>query len=105
MDNQKRFTWPIVLALVLHLTLLGLFILSALYKPAIKEPEPVSEVIHATMIDTASLQEEAAAIKKADAEKVLAEKAQIAAQEKKVLEENQAEAEKAKAEGKNGTKE
>jgi len=60
MDKQKRFTGPFLLALALHLTLLGLFVLSALYKPKVKEPEPVPEIIHATMIDTASLQAEAA---------------------------------------------
>ena len=65
MDKQKRFTWPLLLALALHFTLLGLFALSALYKPKQKEPEPVPEIIHATMIDTASLQAEAAAVKKA----------------------------------------
>ena len=65
MDKQKRFTWPLLLALALHFTLLGLFALSALYKPKQKEPEPVKEIIHATMIDTASLQAEAEAVKKA----------------------------------------
>ena len=95
MHNQRRFTWPFLLALALHLTLLGLFVLSALYKPEIKEPEskPEPEVIHATMIDTASLQAEAEAIKKAEAEKALAEKEQLAAKEKAELELKRAEEE------------
>ena len=97
MANQKRFTWPVLLALALHLTLLGLFVLSALYKPAVKEPEPVSEVIHATMIDTASLQEEAKAIKQAEAIKDQAAKEQLAVKEKIEIETKQAEKAKAEA--------
>ena len=55
MDIKKKFTRPFALALAIHLTLLGLFALSALYKPAPKEEPPASEVIHATMIDLATL--------------------------------------------------
>ena len=103
MDKQKRFTRPFLLALALHLTLLGLFSLSALYKPAVKEePEPPApEIIHATMIDTASLQAEAEAIKKAESVKKQATKEQLdaaQAKEKAEVETKQAELEKAKAE-------
>ena len=83
MDKQKRFTWPLLLALALHFTLLGLFALSALYKPKQKEPEPVKEIIHATMIDTASLQAEAEAVKKAKEAKKQATKEQLEAEESK----------------------
>ena len=69
MDSQKRILWPLILALALHFTLLGLFALSALYKPKKIEPEPVPEIIHATMVDTASLQAEAKAVKQAKAAK------------------------------------
>ena len=55
MDIKKKFTRPFALALAIHLTLMGLFALSALYKPAPKEEPPASEVIHATMIDLATL--------------------------------------------------
>ena len=55
MDIKKKFTRPFALALAIHLTLLGLFALSALFKPAPKEEPPASEVIHATMIDLATL--------------------------------------------------
>ena len=94
MDNEKRFTGPFLLALALHLILLGLFALSALYKPQVKESEsePVTEVIHATMIDTASLQAEANAIKKAKAAKAQAEKERLEARERAELEAKQAEA-------------
>ena len=87
MDNEKRFTGPFLLALALHLILLGLFALSALYKPQVKESEsePVTEVIHATMIDTASLQAEANAIKKAKAAKAQAEKERLEARERGVI--------------------
>ena len=69
MDKQKRFTRPLLLAIALHLSLLGLFALSALYKPKPIEPKPVPEIIHATIIDTASLQAEADAVKQANAAK------------------------------------
>ena len=55
MDIKNKLSRPFVLALALHLTLLGLFALSALYKPAPIEPPPVAEIIHATMIDLATL--------------------------------------------------
>ena len=55
MDIKKKLTRPFVLALTLHLTLLGLFALSALYKPAPVEQPPAPEIIHATMIDLATL--------------------------------------------------
>ena len=73
---------------------MGLFALSALYKPQVKESEsePVTEVIHATMIDTASLQAEANAIKKAKAAKAQAEKERLEARERAELEAKQAEA-------------
>ncbi|OYV16353.1 MAG: hypothetical protein CG438_1648, partial [Methylococcaceae bacterium NSP1-1] len=80
MDKQKRFTRPFLLALALHLTLLGLFALSALYKPKVIEPKPVPEIIHATMIDTASLQAEAEAVKKAKEAKKQATKEQLEAE-------------------------
>ena len=101
MDKQKRFTWPLLLALALHFTLLGLFALSALYKPKQKEPEPVPEIIHATMIDTASLQAEAAAVKKAKEANKQAVKEQLEAVKAKAkaeIEAKQVELEKAKAE-------
>jgi colicin import membrane protein len=44
MDSKKRFSWPIILALALHITILGLFALSALLKPDKKEPEPAPEI-------------------------------------------------------------
>ena len=55
MDIKKRLTRPFAFALVIHLTLLALFALSALYKPAPIEQPPVTEIIHATMIDLATL--------------------------------------------------
>ena len=82
MDKQKRFTRPFLLALALHFTLLGLFALSALYKPKVVEPKvtpPAPEIIHATMIDTASLQAQAEAIKQAKAAKAQAEQEQLEA--------------------------
>ncbi|MEY3759262.1 MAG: hypothetical protein RIR39_753, partial [Pseudomonadota bacterium] len=85
MDKQKRFTRPFLLALALHLIILGLFSLSALYKPEVKEEPkaPAPEIIHATMIDTASLQAEAEAIKKAGAAKKQAAKEQLDAAQAK----------------------
>ena len=55
MDIKNKLTRPFALALAIHLTLLGLFALSALYKPAPIEPPPVAEIIHATMVDLATL--------------------------------------------------
>ena len=55
MDIKKNLARPFVLALAIHLTLIGLFALSALYKPAPKEQPPAPEIIHATMIDLATL--------------------------------------------------
>jgi colicin import membrane protein len=101
MDSQKRFLWPLILALALHFTLLGLFVLSALYKPKVMEPEPVPEIIHATMIDTASLQAEAEAAKRAKAAKMQAEKDRreaVEAKEKAEIEAKRVELEKAKKE-------
>ena len=100
MGNQKRFTWPVLLALALHFTLLGLFILSALYKPSVKEVEAVPEVIHATMIDTASLQKEAEVIKQSEAKKEQLIKEQLESKEKAEKEIKQAEIEEAAAEAK-----
>ena len=48
MEKKNRFTKPTLLAIALHVTLLGLFVLSALYKPTPKE-EASAEIIHATM--------------------------------------------------------
>ena len=50
MRNQK-FSKPFLLALAFHLTLLALFALSAIYKPAPPEPEAEPEVMHATMLE------------------------------------------------------
>ena len=97
MGNQKRFTWPVLLALALHFTLLGLFILSALYKPSVKEVDALPEVIHATMIDTASLQKEAEAIKQSEAKKEQLIKEQLESKEKAEKEIKQAEIEEAAA--------
>ncbi|MCX7105827.1 MAG: cell envelope integrity protein TolA [Methylococcales bacterium] len=100
MGNQKRFTWPVLLALALHFTLLGLFILSALYKPSVKEVDALPEVIHATMIDTASLQKEAEAIKQSEAKQEQLIKEQLESKEKAEKEIKQAEIEEAAAEAK-----
>ena len=97
MGNQKRFTWPVLLALALHFTLLGLFILSALYKPSVKEIDALPEVIHATMIDTASLQKEAEVIKQSEAKKEQLIKEQLESKEKAEKEIKQAEIEEAAA--------
>ena len=97
MGNQKRFTWPVLLALALHFTLLGLFILSALYKPSVKEVDALPEVIHATMIDTASLQKEAEVIKQSEAKKEQLIKEQLESKEKAEKEIKQAEIEEAAA--------
>ena len=103
MDKQKRFTRPFLLALALHFTLLGLFALSAVYKPKAIEPKlapPAPEIIHATMIDTASLQAQAEAVKQAKAAKNQAEKEKLeadAAKEKAEIVAKQAALEKASA--------
>ena len=98
MDKQKRFTRPLLLAIALHLSLLGLFVLSALYKPKLIEPKPVPEIIHATIIDTASLQAEADAVKQANTAKkeTTKEKSDAAKAKEKVEAADQAKAEAAK---------
>ena len=110
MNNKKKFTRPFVLAFAIHFILLGLFALSALYKPArIEQAAP--EIIHATMIDLATLptkiendNAEAATQAKAEATKAKTEadeltKAEAAKQAKaEAAAQAKAEATKAKAE-------
>ena len=50
MANQK-FSKPFFWALAFHLTLLALFALSAIYKPAPAPPPAEPEIIHATMVE------------------------------------------------------
>ena len=120
MDIKKRLTRPFAFALVIHLTLLALFALSALYKPAPIEQPPVTEIIHATMIDLATLptevekdnpetnakqentEAEAKALAKAEAEAAKQAKAEAAslakAEAETAKQEKAAEAAQAKAE-------
>ncbi|MGZ8153136.1 MAG: hypothetical protein ACXW0Q_10610, partial [Methylovulum sp.] len=68
MDSPTQYKRPFLLALALHLTLLGLFALSALIKP--KRPElatPSPEIIHATMFDASEIEAQEQAIKQAKA--------------------------------------
>ncbi len=62
MDSKKKFSWPIILALALHLTILGLFALSALLKPDKKESESAPEIIHAEIIDETKVNKPAAEV-------------------------------------------
>ena len=108
MNNKKKFTRPFVLAFAIHFILLGLFALSALYKPArIEQAAP--EIIHATMIDLATLptkiendNAEAATQAKAEATKAKTEADELtkaeAAKQAKAAAQAKAEATKAKAE-------
>ena len=120
MDIKKKLTRPFAFALVIHLTLLALFALSALYKPAPIEQPPVTEIIHATMIDLATLptevekdnpetnakqentEAEAKALAKAEAEAAKQAKAEAAslakAEAETAKQEKAAEAAQAKAE-------
>jgi len=94
MDIKNKLRRPFILALAMHLTLLGLFALSALYKPAPKEQPPAPEIIHATMIDLSTLPT------KVEKDNTEAEKqAEAEAREKEDAEEAaKADAAKAKAE-------
>ena len=123
MASKKRYSWPIILALALHLTILGLFGLSALLKPDKKELEPVPDIIHAEIVDETQAKnpveasaepvkqdvekkdqetEAERAVQQAKAEKVKAEatKAKTEAAELAKADVKQAEAIKAKAEAK-----
>ncbi|MDI1292421.1 MAG: protein TolA, partial [Methylobacter sp.] len=62
MDSKRKFTWPVILALALHLTILGLFALSALIKPEKIESEAAPEIIHAEIVDEATVKNPAEAI-------------------------------------------
>ena len=53
MDNQQKLTRAFLLALALHLTLLGLFALSALFKPKAELMAPEADIIHATVVEQA----------------------------------------------------
>ncbi|MFI3156122.1 MAG: cell envelope integrity protein TolA [Methylococcaceae bacterium] len=109
MDSKRKFSWPIILALALHLTIIGLFALSALLKPDKIEPKPEPEIIHAEIIDETKVKKPAEAgpepVKQEEetnqeteepaAQQAEAEKAQAAEQAR--AEAKQAEIAKAKA--------
>ena len=65
MDSQKKLTWAFLLALVFHLTLLGLFALSALYKPKAELPQPESDIIHATIVEESNTPKKSKPVEKA----------------------------------------
>jgi colicin import membrane protein len=51
MDNQQKLTKALLLALALHLSLLLLFALSALFKPTPELAQPDADIIHATIVE------------------------------------------------------
>ncbi|MEQ1530742.1 MAG: cell envelope integrity protein TolA, partial [Methylococcales bacterium] len=55
MHSKKKFTWPFILALVLHIAILGLFVVSFLFKTSEIKAPPEPEVMHATVIDSSEI--------------------------------------------------
>ncbi|MGZ8935457.1 MAG: cell envelope integrity protein TolA, partial [Methylobacter sp.] len=108
MDSQKkRFSWPFILALTLHITILALFAVSSLFDFTQKESVPAQEIINATIVDETQGQTEsepeAAKPEPATPDEQLAEekiKQQAEADLKAEQALHQAEAEKAEAEAK-----
>lgn len=109
MDSQKKLSWPFILALTLHILIIVLFGLSALFKPKASAPD-TPEIIHATIVDTAKMQadvekkqrqlrqaeQEKASAEAAELARIEAEKAQAEAAEQAKIEAEQS-AERAKA--------
>ncbi|MGZ8213611.1 MAG: cell envelope integrity protein TolA, partial [Methylosarcina sp.] len=58
MNTRSRYSWPFVLALALHLAILALFALSALWTHSSKDGQPVPEIIHARIVEKAPEQPE-----------------------------------------------
>ncbi|MGR9086900.1 MAG: cell envelope integrity protein TolA, partial [Gammaproteobacteria bacterium] len=50
MIDKTRYSWPFILALALHLAILGLFVLSFLFRQSTKEDSAPS-IIHAAIVD------------------------------------------------------
>ena len=105
MDSPRKLSLPFILALLLHLALIGFFVFGHLFKTETSDLPPAPEIIHATIFDTAKMQAqaekkrqaiEAAARAKAKAE--ADELARIEAEQARVIAEEQAkiEAERAK---------
>ena len=108
MESLKQFSWPLVLAITLHIVLLAMFILSFNSKSTLIKTKPVPEIIQATVLDETLIQGEVERLKQLEEDKRTAEEkhqmeleAKRLSEEKKIKELKQkriAEEEKAKQE-------